>query len=587
MRDVIIIGAGGGGPVVAKELAARGLDVLLLEAGAHDDSEQDWSHFEADANSPASGFQRWGPADRGQRPWRRELPQNSLILQVSGVGGTTRHYFGISPRAMPGSFAGYEGLDADAYDAAHRFPFTYNELIPYYQWVEATLPVQTSPMGRKEEAFFRGAEAMGLPVQTGKDITRDAFRPSENAILQPQGTSGKTGDPQKLQFPQAKGCTFCGHCVQGCFMPRRAPRNLKAKRSTYNSYVPMALTGDLWSHGGRAVALVSDAFATQIHTDDDGEACGVSWRRGADGALLTEDARVVVLAAGTIESPRLWLNSGLPNPNDWVGRGLTDHAMDYLTGIMPFATDSSHGPATGARADFPGRGGFFNAGAAPANQAFPLGGSDAGMAGFYDNGIGPDASGADAAGRLVGPLLKHVVGNLDRLVNLVVITDDDVQPDNRVTLSSTAPPDEHGLIPQVTLNGRTRTARTRENREFLVARAVQLLRAAGATEVYRMNLPPVLIHIHSTMRMGIDPLNSVLDGNCEARGVRRLFVADNSALANAVGGPNPTLTTQALATRTAEKIFHLYFGGQPWVSRERPVSSIDARVTLACAQRGI
>ena len=34
MRDVIVVGAGGGGPVVAKELAARGLDVLVLEAGA-------------------------------------------------------------------------------------------------------------------------------------------------------------------------------------------------------------------------------------------------------------------------------------------------------------------------------------------------------------------------------------------------------------------------------------------------------------------------------------------------------------------------------------------------------------------------
>ena len=34
VRDVIVVGAGGGGPVVAKELAARGLDVLLLEAGA-------------------------------------------------------------------------------------------------------------------------------------------------------------------------------------------------------------------------------------------------------------------------------------------------------------------------------------------------------------------------------------------------------------------------------------------------------------------------------------------------------------------------------------------------------------------------
>jgi len=40
MRDVIVIGAGGGGAVVAKELAARGLDVLLLEAGArHADPE--------------------------------------------------------------------------------------------------------------------------------------------------------------------------------------------------------------------------------------------------------------------------------------------------------------------------------------------------------------------------------------------------------------------------------------------------------------------------------------------------------------------------------------------------------------------
>lgn len=40
-------------------------------------------------------------------------------------------------------------------------------------------------------------------------------------------------------------------------------------------------------------------------------------------------------------------------------------------------------------------------------------------------------------------------------------------------------------------------------------------------------------------------------------------VAGNSALANALGAPNPTLTTQALATRTAEKIFTLYFGGDP------------------------
>ncbi len=46
MRDVIVIGAGGGGPVVAKELAAQGLDVLLLEAGPGNAHPRDnWSTF--------------------------------------------------------------------------------------------------------------------------------------------------------------------------------------------------------------------------------------------------------------------------------------------------------------------------------------------------------------------------------------------------------------------------------------------------------------------------------------------------------------------------------------------------------------
>ena len=69
-----------------------------------------------------------------------------------------------------------------------------------------------------------------------------------------------------------------------------------------------------------------------------------------------------------------------------------------------------------------------------------------------------------------------------------------------------------------------------------------------------------------TMRMGTSADDSVLDRNAEARWVRRLFVVDNSALANGIGGPNPTLTTQALATRTAESTFTRYFGGDPWSS---------------------
>ena len=89
------------------------------------------------------------------------------------------------------------------------------------------------------------------------------------------------------------------------------------------------------------------------------------------------------------------------------------------------------------------------------------------------------------------------------------------------------------------------------------------------------------------MRMGLSEDDSILDENAEARWVRRLFIADNSALANGIGGPNPTLTTQALATRTAEKIFQLYFGGNPWVGNEAAVSSIDPVVTRAVIRRGL
>ena len=60
MRDVIVIGAGGGGPVVAKELAARGLDVLLLEAGPRfAKSSREWTHFEADMSDPIRGHFRF------------------------------------------------------------------------------------------------------------------------------------------------------------------------------------------------------------------------------------------------------------------------------------------------------------------------------------------------------------------------------------------------------------------------------------------------------------------------------------------------------------------------------------------------
>jgi choline dehydrogenase-like flavoprotein len=513
MRDVIVVGAGGGGPVVAKELAGRGLDVLLLEAGPrHADPRRTCAHVDDVADDPSP-----------------------CLWQLSGVGGTTQHYFGNSPRAYPGVFADYNGIDAGAYDVAHRFPFDYPDLIPYYAWVEATLPVQTAAGGTRESVFFRGAETLGIPVQKAKTTTRDSYRPQENAILR------------------------SGHRSPGRRAPAGTPRNQLPNRSTDNSYVPMALTADVWaaSSGGRPVTLITGAFVTQVHVEPRyGEltAFGVSWRDDATGDRHREDAVVVVLAGGCTETPRLWLNSGLPNPNGWVGRGYTDHFLDLVVGRFDERTGNAERVGSSARCDFPGRGSLENVGS-----------------------IGPE---------LVDTLRDRLGGEPDEWLNVLVITDDDVEARNRVTLPA-RPAGAQGTASRVRFPPQQRSTRTLANRELLVGKAVELLRGAGAREVLRIDGAPLILQVQSSMRMGTSDDDSVLDESAEARWVKRLFVADNSALANGLGGPNPTLTTQALATRTAERIFRRYFGGPPWVGQEAPVVSTDQRISDRLAELGV
>src|SRR5262245_66005160 len=93
----------------------------------------------------------------------------------------------------------------------------------------------------------------------------------------------------------------------------------------------MALTADRWARG-KAVTLVPDAYAVRIETATQRStnfATGVTWRGVATGETLTEQARVVVLAGGAVETPRLWLNSGRSDPHDRVGRGHEQHYTAY------------------------------------------------------------------------------------------------------------------------------------------------------------------------------------------------------------------------------------------------------------------
>ncbi|SFE96761.1 GMC family oxidoreductase N-terminal domain-containing protein [Alteribacillus iranensis] len=563
--DVIIIGAGGGGAVAAKELGELGLKVLVLEAGPwYGNKKWEYPNQERGAKSSNNvedlsiellrkqftkdektmneyefGRLRWGPADRRRPPWHRNVPKNGLLWQATGVGGTTQHYWANSPRGYSQSIDGV-------------WPISYKELLPYYEKVEDTLPVHPAPTTPKEELFYFGAKRAGWSFIDTLNPDRPGYRPQPNAIKQPNEHLLDTSVTNE-ELSKMDGCTLCGHCVNGC--PHGPEVGRTAKRGTNASYVPLALrTGN--------VSIRPNTYTTKVLTEElpgkEVQATGVEVRDTWTGEREELYARVIVMAAGSIETPRLWLNSNLPK-NDWVGKGLTNHYWDWVTGVFhekdlmnilgqphvnPFV-----GPTSGGRFDYPGLGCIQPSGVSPglfASLTF----------GFTDSGHHAVRSTSDdilweQEGRVTGNELKEWMDHYPNTLSIMVLTDDQPHKRNGVRLDSSLT-DEHGPIPLVQY---TASKEDKKKRDKLVHISADILRKAGAKKIIRTNWPAHLFaHIESTMRMGY-----VVDHNCEAYQVKKLFIADNSAHYNGIGGPNPTLTTQALTTRMSEIVAKKYF----------------------------
>jgi len=90
--------------------------------------------------------------------------------------------------------------------------------------------------------------------------------------------------------------------------------------------------------------------------------------------------------------------------------------------------------------------------------------------------------------------------------------------------------------------------------EFAVARATEVLQAAGAKEVTSES--PLAIggwHLMGTARMGRDPATSVVNEWGRSHDVKNLFIIDGSVFVTSAG-VNPTSTIQALALYVADAI---------------------------------
>jgi choline dehydrogenase-like flavoprotein len=128
-------------------------------------------------------------------------------------------------------------------------------------------------------------------------------------------------------------------------------------------------------------------------------------------------------------------------------------------------------------------------------------------------------------------------------------------PDNRVTLADER--DQYGLpIPRITYSWT-------DNDKALIAHAMDqmqgCLEAAGAKRIFRQEDDSN--HLNGTARMGDDPETSVVDADCRSWDIPNLWVCDGSVFPT-VGGANPSLTIQAIALRTADRIEALAARGE-------------------------
>ncbi len=165
--------AGAGGATLGQRLARAGWSVVLLDAGPFWDPDSDWV-------SDERGSHRlyWTEPPR-QIGGADPVPPLGSNNSGRGVGGSMVHYAGYTPRFHPSDFHTFSSDGVGGAD----WPIDYADLRPYYEQIEAELPVagQDWPWGGDPHSYphsphpvsgngliaLRGANAMGIDMRVG------------------------------------------------------------------------------------------------------------------------------------------------------------------------------------------------------------------------------------------------------------------------------------------------------------------------------------------------------------------------------------------------------------------------------------
>jgi choline dehydrogenase-like flavoprotein len=306
-------------------------------------------------------------------------------------------------------------------------------------------------------------------------------------------------------------------CIDGC--------KSDAKGAVNVSYLPHAVAAGAEIRPG--------CFATRIETKA-GRATGVTYLH--DGTEHFQSAERVFVCCYAIETPRLLLNSGdLANSSGQVGRNLMVHSGPIVYGRFDQPVNSFITPPVGifTRDPYPSNDarGFRRGYLLNTYAQFPI------NFGHSLTSANPDLWGEDLMDVLDEYAHWGLIASLGEVLP---------HADNRVTLADER--DEHGVpVARVTFsygdNDRALISATRDD-------AARIMEAAGADRLLFNNGNH---HLLGTCRMGTDPTTSVVDRDCRSHDVRNLWICDGSVFPT-IGAVNPSLTIQALATRTARRL---------------------------------
>ena len=518
--DVLIIGAGASGAAVAWSLADTRMRIVCLEQGDwmnpndYPSTGRDWEsrHFGAFSISP------------NRRGRETDYPVNDrnspiAIANFNAVGGSTILYAGHFPRFHPSDFR-VKTLDGVADD----WPIDYQTLEPFYDENDRMMGVS----GLDGDPAYPPKSAPMPPVPLGKSgqILAKGFN-RLNWHWWPSDTAVATED-----YDGRSKCINLGSCSSGCAQGAKASSDI-----TY------------WPHAIRSgVELRTRCRVREINVKKNDFASGVTYY-DQDGEEQFQPAEIVIVACNGVGTPRLLLNStsnefpdGLANRSGLVGKNLMFHPYASIQGIFDEETDGHTGP-----------------GVCIWSQEFYETDLERGhVRGFTyecNRGRGPIATALTGtmSGRVPWGDNHHDAYRkmFKRITGMVAICEDLPEQHNTVTLDPELS-DSHG-IPAPKVDYRL-SENSRKMLDFSVARASEVLRAAGATDI--MTESPIGAggwHLMGTARMGTDPDKSVVNEWGRSHDVRNLFIVDGSIFVTSAG-VNPTRTIQALALYIADAI---------------------------------